>query len=116
MLIRWNKAKARTEMRIRIRGNVIRKRIGEARIRTVIRMTAEQHPTQSFRCRYVGVVVIAQISSRAATDCIRYDFSIFSENMAFCISFRTGFITDMAISVVIAISKLGRIGTNKNLA
>lgn len=35
----------RTDVRIRIRGGVIRVRIGEARIRTVIRITAEQNPT-----------------------------------------------------------------------
>ena len=35
----------RTDVRIRIRGGVIRIRIGEARIRAVIRITAEQNPT-----------------------------------------------------------------------
>ena len=35
----------RTDVRIRIRGGVIRVRIGEARIRAVIRITAEQNPT-----------------------------------------------------------------------
>lgn len=35
----------RTDVRIRIRGGVIRVRIGEARRRAVIRRTAEQNPT-----------------------------------------------------------------------
>ena len=35
----------RTDVRIRIRGGVIRVRIGEARIRAVIRITAEQDTT-----------------------------------------------------------------------
>lgn len=35
----------RTDVRIRIRGGVIRIRISEARIRAVIRITAEQNPT-----------------------------------------------------------------------
>lgn len=35
----------RTDVRIRIRGGVIRVRISEARIRAVIRITAEQNPT-----------------------------------------------------------------------
>ena len=35
----------RTDVRIRIRGGVIRVRICEARIRAVIRITAEQNPT-----------------------------------------------------------------------
>jgi hypothetical protein len=39
------KAKVRTDVRIRIRGGVIRIRISEARIRAVIRITAEQNPT-----------------------------------------------------------------------
>ena len=38
---------ARPDVRIRVRGNVIRIRIGEACIRTVIRSTAEQHPTRA---------------------------------------------------------------------
>ena len=37
----------RADVRIRIRGGVIRVRIGETRIRTVIRITAEQKPTRT---------------------------------------------------------------------
>ena len=37
----------RTDARIRTRGGVIRDRIGEARIRAVIRITAEQNTTTS---------------------------------------------------------------------
>ena len=36
----------RPDVRIRIRGGVIRVRIGETVIRTVIRITAEQHATR----------------------------------------------------------------------
>lgn len=39
----WVKAKPRTEMRIRIRRRIIRRRIHEARKRTIIRTTAEQN-------------------------------------------------------------------------
>ncbi len=38
---------ARTDIRIRVRGGVIRVRIGEACIRTVIRITAEQNTTRT---------------------------------------------------------------------
>ena len=46
-VLRWrgDKAKARTEGRIRIRGGVRRGRIGETRRRTVRRVTAEQDTT-----------------------------------------------------------------------
>lgn len=37
----------RTDVRIRIRGGVIRIRISEARRRAVIRITAEQNPTRA---------------------------------------------------------------------
>ena len=39
-------AEVRADVRIRIRGNVRRVRIGETCIRTVIRITAEQKPTR----------------------------------------------------------------------
>ena len=39
-------AEVRADVRIRIRGDVIRVRIGETCIRTVIRITAEQKPTR----------------------------------------------------------------------
>ena len=35
----------RTDVRIRVRGGVVRIRISEGRIRAVIRITAEQNPT-----------------------------------------------------------------------
>ena len=46
----------RTDVRIRIRGGVIRVRIGEARIRTVIRITAEQNPTGATNLDFVFYV------------------------------------------------------------
>lgn len=39
----------RTDVRIRIRGGVIRVRVNETCIRPVIRITAEQKPTKSDR-------------------------------------------------------------------
>ena len=39
----WVKAKPRTDIRIRIRRRIIRIRIHEACIRTIIRITAEQN-------------------------------------------------------------------------
>ena len=41
---------ARADVRIRIRGGVIRVRIGETRIRPVIRITAEQHTSERPTC------------------------------------------------------------------
>lgn len=43
---------ARPDVRIRIRGNVIRIRIGEACIRTVIRIAAEVNPTRATNLFY----------------------------------------------------------------
>lgn len=54
------KAKARTDGRIRVRGGENRARKGEARIRTVRRKTAEQNPTQRFCRWYVRVVVVTE--------------------------------------------------------
>ena len=52
----------RTDVRIRIRGGVIRVRIGETCIRTVIRVTAEQHTTRMTHllCCYLIVFIFIQ--------------------------------------------------------
>ena len=53
----------RTDVRIRIRGGVIRVRIGEARIRTVIRITAEQTPTGATNLKFVLLCLFIQTNN-----------------------------------------------------
>lgn len=54
----------RADVRIRIRGSVIRIRISEACIRTVIRVTAEQNPT-----RVINLCVISYLSQALREGC-----------------------------------------------
>lgn len=57
---------ARPDVRIRIRGNVIRIRISEARIRTEMRMTAKQQPTRATNpCFHLFKIVSVTIPSQS---------------------------------------------------
>jgi len=49
----------RTDVRIRIRGGVIRVRIGETCIRTVIRVTAEQDTTRMTHLLFCYLIVFS---------------------------------------------------------
>lgn len=57
----------RTDVRIRIRGGVIRIRISEARIRAVIRITAEQNPTGATNLNIFYVSLFKPITVSASS-------------------------------------------------
>lgn len=59
----------RTDVRIRIRGGVIRVRISEARIRAVIRITAEQNPTGATNLIFFYVSLFEPITVSVSSQC-----------------------------------------------
>lgn len=109
------KAKARTEGRIRVRGGVIRVRKGEARTRTVRRITAEQYPTECFCRWYVRVVVVTEPRGRATADGCWHDVAPFAEDDSLDVALVSRFVADMHITCVTCITELRRIVADEYL-
>ena len=116
MLIRRNKAKARADARKRVRGGVTRARIGETRTRTVIRATAEQDTTECLCVGDVRVMAIAEICGRTATHQRGHNFAALSADDFLDVSLGSGFVPDVAVSVVSVVLEFRGVFANEHLA
>ena len=92
----------------------MRVRIGEARIRTVRRVTAEQDTTEGFCCGNVRVVVVAEKLCRTASNNRRHNLAVFPEDNLFDISLCTCFVPNVRITLVVGVIELRRVGAYKH--